>query len=35
MPALFEVFDRALADDELKDADWSAIAEVSRRDLLR
>ncbi|HET8780111.1 MAG TPA: NAD(P)-dependent oxidoreductase [Agromyces sp.] len=34
MAALFEVFDRALADPELKDADWSAIAEVSRRDLL-
>ena len=34
MAALFEVFDRALADPELKDADWSAIAEVSRRNLL-
>jgi 3-hydroxyisobutyrate dehydrogenase-like beta-hydroxyacid dehydrogenase len=34
MAALFEVFDRALTDPELKDADWSAIAEVSRRDLL-
>ncbi len=34
MAALFEVFDRALADPALKDADWSAIAEVSRRDLL-
>ncbi|MDQ2661345.1 MAG: NAD(P)-dependent oxidoreductase [Actinomycetota bacterium] len=33
MAALFEVFDRALAEPELKDADWSAIAEVSRRDL--
>lgn len=34
MPALKQVFERALADPELKDADWSAIAEVSRRDLL-
>jgi len=33
MPALIEVFEKALADPELKDADWSAIAEVSRRDL--
>lgn len=32
--ALISVFDRALADPELKDGDWSAIAEVSRRDLL-
>jgi len=34
MPALVEVFERALADPELRDYDWSAIAEVSRRDLL-
>ncbi len=34
MPALKQVFERALAAPELKDADWSAIAEVSRRDLL-
>lgn len=34
LPALIRVFDTALADPELKDADWSAIAEVSRRDLL-
>jgi 3-hydroxyisobutyrate dehydrogenase-like beta-hydroxyacid dehydrogenase len=34
LPALIEVFDAALADPDLKDADWSAIAEVSRRDLL-
>lgn len=33
MPALVDVFERALADGELKDYDWSAIAEVSRRDL--
>lgn len=33
MPALVSVFERALADPQLKDADWSAIAEVSRRDL--
>ncbi|GLI26561.1 putative oxidoreductase [Agromyces rhizosphaerae] len=33
MPALIHVFETALADPELKDADWSAIAEVSRRDL--
>ncbi|MGP3534830.1 NAD(P)-dependent oxidoreductase [Microbacterium sp. RD1] len=33
MPALVEVFDTALADPELREADWSAIAEVSRRDL--
>ncbi|MDR5698686.1 NAD(P)-dependent oxidoreductase [Agromyces aerolatus] len=32
--ALIAVFDRTLADPELKDGDWSAIAEVSRRDLL-
>jgi 3-hydroxyisobutyrate dehydrogenase-like beta-hydroxyacid dehydrogenase len=31
LPALISVFDRALADPELKDLDWSAIAEVSRR----
>ncbi|SDZ54000.1 NAD(P)-dependent oxidoreductase [Herbiconiux ginsengi] len=34
LPALVAVFDAALADPDLKDADWSAIAEVSRRDLL-
>lgn len=34
MPALIAVFEAALADDELHDADWGAIAEVSRRDLL-
>lgn len=34
MPALIAVFERALADPDLRDADWSAIAEVSRRDLL-
>jgi 3-hydroxyisobutyrate dehydrogenase-like beta-hydroxyacid dehydrogenase len=34
LPALIAVFDRALADPDLKDADWSAIAEVTRRDLL-
>nr|WP_276499762.1 NAD-binding protein [Agromyces luteolus] len=34
LPALIEVFERAMADPDLKDADWSAIAEVSRRDLL-
>lgn len=33
MPALVDVFERAIADPALKDADWSAIAEVSRRDL--
>ncbi|MEZ3160416.1 NAD(P)-dependent oxidoreductase [Microbacterium sp. BWT-B31] len=33
MPALIEVFEKALADPELRGADWSAIAEVSRRDL--
>lgn len=33
MPALVDVFERALADEELRDYDWSAIAEVSRRDL--
>ena len=34
LPALTEVFERALADDELKNYGWEAIAEVSRRDLL-
>lgn len=34
MPALIAVFERALADSELKDLDWSAIAEVTRRDLM-
>lgn len=34
LEALVAVFDRALADPELKDFDWSAIAEVSRRDLI-
>ncbi len=34
MPALTEVFERALADPELAGADWAAIAEVTRRDLL-
>lgn len=34
MPALTEVFERALADPELADSDWAAIAEVTRRDLL-
>ncbi|GAA3213509.1 NAD(P)-dependent oxidoreductase [Microbacterium terregens] len=33
MPALISVFDRALADPELQNLDWSAIAEVSRRGL--
>lgn len=33
-PALRRVFDAALADDELGEADWSAIAEVTRRGLL-
>jgi len=33
MPALVDVFERALADPELKELDWSAIAEVTRRDL--
>ncbi|MCR2762557.1 NAD(P)-dependent oxidoreductase [Microbacterium sp. zg.B48] len=33
MPALIAVFDRALADPELRDLDWAAIAEVSRRGL--
>ena len=31
LPALTAVFEAALADDDLKDLDWSAIAEVSRR----
>lgn len=34
LPALTAVFERALADDELKNYGWEAIAEVSRRDLL-
>lgn len=34
MPALQQVFDRALADDELSGYDWCAVAEVTRRDLL-
>jgi len=34
LPALKAVFDRALADPELQNADWSALAEVTRRDLL-
>jgi 3-hydroxyisobutyrate dehydrogenase-like beta-hydroxyacid dehydrogenase len=34
MPALFDVFERALADPELCAFDWGAIAEVTRRDLL-
>ncbi|GAT88290.1 3-hydroxyisobutyrate dehydrogenase-like beta-hydroxyacid dehydrogenase [Paenarthrobacter nicotinovorans] len=34
LPALKAVFDRALADPVLKESDWSAIAEVSRQDLL-
>jgi 3-hydroxyisobutyrate dehydrogenase-like beta-hydroxyacid dehydrogenase len=34
MPALVAVFERALADAELKEGDWGAIAEVTRRDLL-
>lgn len=33
MPALTEVFEIALADEELKNYGWEAIAEVSRRDL--
>jgi len=33
MPALYSVFEAALADDDLKDADWGAIAEVTRRNL--
>ncbi|MFJ6725431.1 NAD(P)-dependent oxidoreductase [Streptomyces sp. NPDC091281] len=31
---LVEVFERALAEPELRDCDWSAIAEVTRRGLL-
>lgn len=34
MPALIAVFERALADPELSQGDWGAIAEVTRRDLL-
>lgn len=34
MPALIAVFERALADAELSNGDWGAIAEVTRRDLL-
>lgn len=34
LPVLKALFDRALEDEELKDADWGAIAEVTRRDLL-
>ena len=34
LPGLIRVFEAALADADLRDADWSAIAEVSRRDLL-
>lgn len=33
-PALRAVFERALHDPELGEADWAAIAEISRRDLL-
>ena len=33
LPALVSVFERALADPELRGYDWSAIAEVSRRGL--
>lgn len=33
LPVLVRVFDTALADPELADLDWSAIAEVTRRDL--
>jgi 3-hydroxyisobutyrate dehydrogenase-like beta-hydroxyacid dehydrogenase len=33
LPALTEVFELALAHDELKNYGWEAIAEVSRRDL--
>lgn len=31
MPALIEVFEAALADPDLKNGDWSVIAEVTRR----
>jgi len=34
LPALIAVFERALADPELAESDWSAIAEITRRDLL-
>jgi 3-hydroxyisobutyrate dehydrogenase-like beta-hydroxyacid dehydrogenase len=34
MPALYAVFEAALADDDLRTADWGAIAEVTRRNLL-
>ncbi len=34
MQVLKDVFDRALRDPELRDADWGGIAEVTRRDLL-
>jgi len=34
MPALIAVFERALADVELSQGDWGAIAEVTRRNLL-
>jgi 3-hydroxyisobutyrate dehydrogenase-like beta-hydroxyacid dehydrogenase len=33
LPALEAVFDAALADERLRDLDWSAIAEVSRLDV--
>lgn len=33
LPVLMRVFDTALADPALADLDWSAIAEVTRRDL--
>ncbi|MGM0931756.1 MAG: NAD(P)-dependent oxidoreductase [Actinomycetota bacterium] len=31
LPALIDVFEKALADPELRDGDWSIIAEVTRR----
>jgi 3-hydroxyisobutyrate dehydrogenase-like beta-hydroxyacid dehydrogenase len=34
-PVLHRLFETALADDELKDADWGALAEVTRRGLDR
>lgn len=34
-PVLRAVFERALADDDLRASDWAAAAEVTRRDLLR
>lgn len=34
MPALHAVFEAALSDEDLKHADWGAIAEVTRRNLL-